>query len=113
MLTLRLTRVGKKKKPTFRLIVSEKARDTVGTYLELLGHVNPHTNPSTVVVKADRVKYWLSQGASASPTVHNLLVEAKIIDGKKIAQGRVKKSNEAPAPEAKPAPAPAPAEAAA
>ena len=102
MLTIRLSRVGKKKKPTFRLIVSEKARDTTGTYLELLGNYNPHTNPPTINVKAERIQYWIGQGASASSTVHNLLVGAKVIEAKKIARGAAKKSDK-PAEPAKPA----------
>ncbi len=112
MLTIRLTRSGKKKKPTFRIIVSEKARDTVGTFLELLGHVNPHTKPATVELKTERIKHWLSKGASASSTVHNLLVDAKLIDGKKIARGSVKakaEAGESKAPEAAPAAPEAPA----
>jgi len=91
MLTIRLSRVGKKKKPTFRVIVSEKTKDTHGDFLELLGSYNPHTEPSTITVKADRVKHWISKGAQCSDTVHNLLVTANVIEDKKIPQGRAKK----------------------
>ncbi|MFH0852810.1 MAG: 30S ribosomal protein S16 [bacterium] len=91
MLTIRLRRVGKKKKPTFRIIVSEKAKDTLGDFLEMLGSYDPHTNPSTIIVKADRVKHWINKGAQCSDTVHNILVTAKVVDDKKIPQGRAKK----------------------
>lgn len=89
MLTIRLSRIGKKKHPIFRVIVSEKLKDTVGDYLELLGHYNPHTN--TAELKAERIKYWISKGAQTSGTVHNLLVENKIISGKKIKVANIKK----------------------
>lgn len=122
MLTIRLQRVGKTKKPTYRLIISEKARDTHDKYLELLGSFNPHVKENQLVVKADRVKYWLSKGSQASPTVHNLLLKAGIVTGKKqksvyISQKRAgkiaeKKKANAPAPASAPAAAPVAAPAA-
>lgn len=83
MVVLRLSRVGKKSHPTFRLIASDKQKDTVGSYLELLGSYDPHAIPTRIEFKADRVKYWLSVGAQPSDTVHNLLVEKGIIDSPK------------------------------
>ncbi len=79
MVVLRLTRVGKKNHPTFRLIASDKHKDTLGSYLELLGSYDPHATPSRIEFKADRIKYWLSVGAQPSDTVHNLLVEKGIL----------------------------------
>jgi len=83
MLTIRLQRVGKAKSPSYRLIVSEKARDTQGIPLEYLGNYNPMNKEKKLEVKADRVKHWLSVGAQTSDTVHNLLVSNKVIDAKK------------------------------
>ena len=80
MLVIRYTRVGKTKEPYYRLIVSDKRKDPWGKYLELLGTYNPRTKETKL--KADRVKYWLSVGAQASDTVHNLLLKEKIIEGK-------------------------------
>lgn len=91
MLTLRLARVGKKKQAFYKLIVSEKTRDTYGTYLEALGSLNPHTNPSTLAVKKERIEHWLKQGATMSPTVNNLLIEHKIISGDKVKVWKPKK----------------------
>ena len=79
MLMIRLSRVGKTKQPTYRLIVSEKSKDTKGKYLENLGTYNPRTNPPAVKLEAERIKYWMSKGAQASDTVHNLLVDQKIV----------------------------------
>ena len=63
MLTIRLARTGKKKQAQFRLVVSEKTKDTKGDYLELLGHLNPHDVSRKSVIKEDRVKYWIEKGA--------------------------------------------------
>ncbi|MFA6511854.1 MAG: 30S ribosomal protein S16 [Patescibacteria group bacterium] len=91
MLRIRFARHGKKNHATYRIIVSERSWDTKGRYIELLGHLDPHTKPKTVVLKEDRLKYWLSMGAQPSLTVHNLLIEQKIMDGKKIPTGYAKK----------------------
>lgn len=88
---IRLARVGKTKKPYFRLIVSEKTKDTHGDYLEILGHVNPHGEGRQVVLKSDRVQYWLSVGAQPSASVHNLLVEQRLVKSEKLRAWKPKK----------------------
>jgi len=95
MLSLRLSRVGKKKQPTYRMIVTEKTRDPWGKHLEILGSYNPLTNPSTINLKGERIKYWIEKGAQASPTVHNLLVDAEIIKGEKVRATSPKKKKSA------------------
>lgn len=82
MLKIRLARIGKKKKPAYRFIVSEAGRDTFGKALEILGHYNPFTK--ICEVKKDRILYWISKGAKASPTVHNLLVVQNVITEPKV-----------------------------
>ncbi|MSR70634.1 30S ribosomal protein S16 [Candidatus Kaiserbacteria bacterium] len=82
MLTIRLTRVGKKKDGSFRVIVIDSKRKVqAGNYLEMVGSYDPRVD--TVSLKADRIKHWMSMGATVSDTVHNLLVSQKIIDAKK------------------------------
>ncbi len=105
MLAIRLARTGKKQKAYFRLIVSEKTKDTHGDYLEILGNINPHTNPSTVVLKQDRINYWLSKGAQPSPVVHNLLVEKGLIKSAKVKvwKAKPKTASETEAVKEKPA----------
>lgn len=83
MLTIRLQRVGKKKFATYRLIISEKARDTHGAYLEALGNFNPHAKENAFQPNIERIKYWIGKGAELSDTVHNLLVTNGIIEDKK------------------------------
>lgn len=83
MLTIRLTRVGRKNDPSFRVIVVEsKRKPQPGNYLENVGSYDPKTD--RIDLKADRIKHWISMGATVSDTVHNLLVSQKIIDAKKI-----------------------------
>ena len=91
MLTIRLSRVGKKKQPLYRLIVSEKTKDPWGTYLENLGTYNTLTKPATVNFKADRITHWLSKGAQASDTVWNLLVDQKLVKGDKRLKVKISK----------------------
>ena len=109
MVVLRLQRVGKKNHATWRLIASDKRKDTIGKYLELLGSYDPHQSPAAVTIKADRVKHWLSVGAKPSPTVHNLLVDQGIITTGKLARKMVKQEVTEAAPAAAPATEAAPA----
>jgi len=95
MLTIRLSRVGKKKQPSYRLIVSEKTKDPWGNYLENLGLFNPRTNPPTIEFKVERIKYWLGKGAQTSATVWNILVDQKIVEGKKRLKVKLSKERKA------------------
>ncbi|MDP3985899.1 MAG: 30S ribosomal protein S16 [Candidatus Veblenbacteria bacterium] len=97
MLMIRLARTGKTKQAHFRLIVSEKTKDTHGDYLEILGHLNPHNKERQLVLKADRVEYWLAHGAQPSPTVHNLLVDQGIVKADKLRVWKPKKKAAEPA----------------
>jgi small subunit ribosomal protein S16 len=83
MLHIRLRRVGKKKQPSYRLIVCEKSKDPWGDYLENLGTYNPRTSPSEINLKADRIKEWISKGAQCSDTVWNILVDQGVVEGGK------------------------------
>jgi small subunit ribosomal protein S16 len=83
MLMIRLQRLGRKKSPSYRFIVNEKAQDTQGKSLEILGQYNPTTTPKTFQVQTDRVEYWMSKGAQLSNTVHNLFLKEGIVKGDK------------------------------
>ena len=89
MLTIRLSRIGKKKKPMYRLIISEKARDPYGKALEILGSYNPFTKD--IILKKERILYWIKNGAGLSATVNNLLVENKVISNKKVTVSKINK----------------------
>ena len=73
MLVIRLRRTGSKKRPFFRVIVtdSQAARDS--SFVEVLGHYNPRTNPETLQLKRDRLEHWLKAGAVPSDTVRTLV----------------------------------------
>lgn len=80
---IRLQRVGRRNQSSFRVVVTESQRGPKsGDFIENVGSYNPHTNE--VVLNEERIKHWISNGAQASDTVHNLLVGKKIIEGKKI-----------------------------
>lgn len=82
MLAIRLQRIGKNKFATYRLIVSEKSKDTWGTYLEQVGTFNPHLKENQLLANAERIQFWLSKGAQPSPTLHNLFLKAGLVKGK-------------------------------
>ena len=76
MLRIRLTRMGAKKKPFYRVVVMERRQNRDGSFVEMLGHYNPTTNPPLVDLKMDRVQHWLACGAKPSDTVNSLLKKA-------------------------------------
>jgi small subunit ribosomal protein S16 len=83
MLKIRLQRTGRKNDPHFRLIVTESTlKPKTSQFAEIVGTYN--VKAGIFEAKADRVKHWMSVGAQASPTVHNLLVSKGVIEGKKI-----------------------------
>ena len=84
MLKIRLSRVGKRKKPLYRMVVSENTKDMYGDHLEILGQYNPHTKDLTV--KNDRVEHWLKMGAQASESATNLLMKLGLIKADKKAK---------------------------
>jgi len=83
MLAIRLQRVGRKNDPSFRVIVADsKLKPKTGNFVEVLGSYNARMGKP--VINVERAKYWMSMGAKASGTVHNLLVDLKAVSGKKI-----------------------------
>jgi small subunit ribosomal protein S16 len=83
MLKIRLQRVGRKHDPSFRVVVTDsRSAAQSGKALEVLGSYNPRFN--NPVLKEDRIKEWIGKGAQVSDTVHNILVGAGIIKGKKV-----------------------------
>lgn len=115
MLVIRLLRIGKKNQPSFKIVVTDKRKSPrAGRFVEVLGFSNPLTKK--MGIKKDRVEYWLKVGAQPSDSVRNILIENKIIEGKKIAVNKKSKKTKeaAPAPlSGAPATAQAPAAAAA
>jgi small subunit ribosomal protein S16 len=70
---IRLARHGAKKRPYYRIVVADSESPRDGRYLEAVGSYNPLLDPAEVTLKADRVKYWIDQGALPSDTVKSIL----------------------------------------
>lgn len=84
MLMIRLQRVGRKHEPVFRLVLTDsKNGPKSGKFLEILGNMDARRSDKAEF-KTDRIKHLISQGAQLSDTVHNLMIERKVIEGKKI-----------------------------
>src|ERR1035437_4014934 len=85
MLKIRLQRVGRKHEPSFRLVLTDsKNGPKSGKYQEVLGWYDVRRDNKAEQWDTTRIKYWMSKGAQVSDTVHNFLVEKKIVEGKKI-----------------------------
>jgi len=73
LLKIRLARVGKKKQPAYRVVVADARAPRDGAYVEIVGHYNPRTEPTTFEVDADKVRDWLAKGAQPTDRVSKLL----------------------------------------
>ena len=79
MVTMRLTRIGSKKRPYYRIVVIDKRRARNGRFLEVLGQYNPIASPVQMEINSDRALYWLSKGAEPSETVRSILRKKEVI----------------------------------
>ncbi|OGG13670.1 30S ribosomal protein S16 [Candidatus Gottesmanbacteria bacterium RIFCSPHIGHO2_01_FULL_39_10] len=70
---IRLTRTGKRSNPKYRIIVSDKRNKRDGKAIEILGNYDPVIDPAKLVVKKDRLEYWMGKGASLSDSLKSLL----------------------------------------
>jgi small subunit ribosomal protein S16 len=70
---IRLSRKGTKKKPFYRIVAADIEAPRDGRFLETLGTYNPMTEPADIVLKPERIQYWLDQGAKPSTTVQSIL----------------------------------------
>ena len=70
---MRLTRIGGRKDPVWRVVVADQRSKRDGRVLEIVGHYNAQTNPSTIKIDEERVREWLSRGAQPTDTVRKIL----------------------------------------
>src|SRR5215210_936614 len=70
---VRLTRVGGKKNPRWRVVVSDQRSPRDGRFIETIGHYNPQTNPSTISIDEERFQHWVARGAQPTNTVKQLV----------------------------------------
>jgi small subunit ribosomal protein S16 len=78
VVTIRLARIGKKKRPFYRVVVTEKTRPRNGRFVEIVGTYDPLKKPAEIKLDAERIKYWLGCGAQPSDTVRSFLRNQKI-----------------------------------
>ena len=106
MLRIRLRRVGKKGKPSYRIVVADSRAPRDGAYVEWIGNYDPMVEPPAVTIKADRAQAWLSQGAQPSDAVARILDWGGILTRTPTQRAATRAADEATAAAA-PAPAPA------
>jgi small subunit ribosomal protein S16 len=70
---IRLTRMGRKKQPFYRIVVADSQAPRDGKFLEVVGTYDPNQDPVSVTIKQDRVQAWLDKGAKPTDTVKSLL----------------------------------------
>lgn len=100
MLTIRFARVGRKNKAQFRIVLQEHTIAPGGRHIAVLGSYDPHQKKA--VLKADKIKEWISKGAQVSDSAYNLFVKEGVVEGKKRSVKMEKpKAKEAPVEEAK------------
>ena len=75
---LRLTRVGSKKNPIYRVVAADSRSPRDGKFIEILGRYNPQTDPSTIDLDADKVRDWLAKGAQPTESVSRILKAAGV-----------------------------------
>jgi small subunit ribosomal protein S16 len=79
LVTMRLSRIGSKKRPYYRIVVIDKRRARNGRFLEVVGQYNPIANPAQMEINAERAQYWLSKGATPSETVRSILRKKELV----------------------------------
>lgn len=82
---IRLRRMGKKKQPHYRIVVTDSRFPRDGRFVESLGYYSPISEPARLRVDLERVDYWLGEGAIASPTVGSLVAKARVGGDGKVA----------------------------
>jgi small subunit ribosomal protein S16 len=97
---VRLTRVGSKKNAMWRVVVADQRSPRDGRFIEMIGHYNPHTQPSQIVIDRERLDHWISMGAEPSDTVRKLMRAPNSQPNAPAATEAPAEDAAAPAPEA-------------
>jgi small subunit ribosomal protein S16 len=115
MVKIRLSRVGRKKRPSYRVVVADDRAPRDGAFIEIIGHYNPLTDPATIVIDEEKVLKWIGKGAQPTERVSILLARLGIIEkptrkhteklAKKLAEEKIEKPTKKPAKKPKQEPA--------
>ena len=81
MLKIRLSRVGKKKRPAYRIVVADSRAARDGAQVDIIGHYDPLTDPATIVINEEKTLHWLQRGAQPSEAAAKLLAKAGVGPG--------------------------------
>jgi small subunit ribosomal protein S16 len=100
LLKIRLARVGKKKQPTYRVVIADARAPRDGKYVEIVGSYNPRTEPDTFVIDEDKVKDWLSKGAQPTMRMRKLLARQGLMAAPTFPPPKPKPAPETAAPQA-------------
>lgn len=92
---IRLTRMGDKKSPFYRIVVADERSPRDGRFIDIVGTYNPLTNPAEIKIDAEKAKQWLKNGAQPTDTVKSLFIQQEIIPAGKKAPAKTgkKKAN--------------------
>ncbi len=85
MVKIRLSRVGRKKRPSYRVVIADARSPRDGAFIETIGHYDPLTDPPTIVINEEKALKWLHQGAQPTETVARLLNKLGIMEKFKAA----------------------------
>ncbi len=80
MVRIRLRRIGLKKQPSYRVVITDQRNPRNGSFIEIVGTYNPRTRPSTEIIEEERILYWLSVGAQPTEAVEGILRRAGTLD---------------------------------
>ena len=83
---MRLTRMGDKKAPFYRVVVADSRTSRDGQYVDLVGTYNPLTQPEEVKIDVEKAKKWIANGAQPTDTVKALLVKTGVVEAKKTSK---------------------------
>jgi len=79
LLRIRLSRVGKRKQPAYRIVVMDQRKARDSSHVEVVGHYDPRRQPAAINLKEERLRYWLGKGAQPSDTVRSFLRRHKLV----------------------------------
>jgi small subunit ribosomal protein S16 len=106
MVKIRLSRLGRKKRPSYRVVIADDRAPRDGAFIEIIGHYNPLTDPATIVIDAEKALNWIGKGAQPTERVSVLLARLGIIEkptkkhteklAKKLAEEKAEKPTKKP-----------------
>ncbi len=88
MVKIRLRRMGRKNRPSYRVVVADSRSPRDGRFIEVIGHYDPLTDPATIEINEEKALEWLRSGAQPTETVQSLLGKLGIMDRFKMASGQ-------------------------